>query len=87
MTTSIAIDYLKQQCYYCVMNIQTYMKNNNMSQSDLAKKLNVTQGFISQWFVGKRQIPAFRAIQIERLTNGEVTIDELINVPSENTVA
>lgn len=63
------------------MKLQEYLAKNKITQSEMAKKIGVTQGFISQCVLGVVQIPAFRAIQIERATNGEVSIDELITIP------
>jgi len=39
----------------------------------LARKLGLTQAAVSQW----KAIPLARAIQIERLTNGKITIQEM----------
>lgn len=41
----------------------------------LAKKLGVTPQAVFKW--EKTQLPAARAIQIEQLTNGQITVREL----------
>ena len=43
------------------------------SQSNLAKKLNINQAAISQW---GETVPPLRAYEIERLTNGELKVEQ-----------
>ena len=62
------------------MNIKTYLKKHKIKQRDFAKQIDVTEGFLSNIIKGRRSMPALRAILIERVTNGEITIDELINI-------
>lgn len=46
----------------------------------LAERMGITPQLISNWRSGRIKIPAYRAIQIERATKGEITIDDLIDV-------
>nr|DAO04373.1 MAG TPA: Putative antitoxin of bacterial toxin-antitoxin system, YdaS/YdaT [Bacteriophage sp.]DAO05716.1 MAG TPA: Putative antitoxin of bacterial toxin-antitoxin system, YdaS/YdaT [Bacteriophage sp.] len=47
------------------------------SQVELAKALNVTRAQVWQWLNGVVQVSAERCIEIEKLTSGEVTCEEL----------
>ena len=53
------------------MNLNEFLKTT--SQSDLARRLGVTQPLISNWVTGKTRISAERCIEIERATDGAVT--------------
>jgi len=45
------------------------------TQGELAKQIGISQVAVSKW--KKNGIPPNRAIQIEQLTNGEITRQEL----------
>lgn len=45
--------------------------------SALAKKLNVAPPTVMQWKKGIRKVPIKRCVEIEKLTNGEVTRKDL----------
>ena len=51
------------------MNIQEYLKLSGTHQADFAKKIGVTQSFVSQWISGYRPVPATKVITIEKATN------------------
>lgn len=57
------------------MRLKSYFKTT--SQSELARALGVTQGLVSHWVTGRVRITAERAIQIEEVTGGAVTRQEL----------
>lgn len=57
------------------MDLQTYL--SKVKQRAFADSLGVTQGLISQWARGKALPPPNRCVAIERLTQGEVTRQEL----------
>lgn len=57
------------------MDLIAYTKTN--TQSRLAAKLRVTPAVISQWIAGVRPVPVPRALEIERITHGRVTCEEL----------
>jgi DNA-binding transcriptional regulator YdaS (Cro superfamily) len=46
-------------------------------QTELARRLRVTQGAVWQWLHDRRPVPPRRAIEIERLTAGAVRADSL----------
>ena len=58
------------------MNLDTYLSEVD-SNAGLAKKLGVAPSLISQWRNGVRPIPFERCPQIESVTNGLVTRQEL----------
>ena len=42
------------------------------SKAALARQLGVRPPTVSQWIAGDRPVPPARAVEIEKLTNGEV---------------
>jgi DNA-binding transcriptional regulator YdaS (Cro superfamily) len=57
------------------MNLKTYLQAN--TQTDLARRLGVTQGLVHQWVTGKTRITGERAVEIEKATDCQVTRQEL----------
>lgn len=57
------------------MNLRAYTKTT--TQSGLAAKLKVTPAVIHQWITGFRLVPVPRALEIERITHGKVSCEEL----------
>lgn len=47
------------------------------SKADLARKLDITPPNLQSWLGGLRDIPCYRALQIESLTRGNVAACEL----------
>ena len=47
------------------------------SQVELARKLGVTQAAVAQW-VADEKVPPYRAIQIERITDGQFKAIDII---------
>lgn len=58
------------------MDIKTYISSVE-SAAELARKLGINSVLISQWKNGVRQVPAERCPDIERVTGGAVTCEEL----------
>jgi DNA-binding transcriptional regulator YdaS (Cro superfamily) len=56
------------------MDLRTYLSKET-TQTELAGKLGLTQGAISQWL--RKRVPADRVLAIERATGGKVTRHEL----------
>lgn len=56
------------------MDLHTYLTQKT-TQTELAGKLGLTQGAISQWL--RKRVPADRVLAIERATGGLVTRHEL----------
>jgi DNA-binding transcriptional regulator YdaS (Cro superfamily) len=52
------------------------------TKTNLAKKLGITHSSVSQW---GEDVPELRAFQIERLTNGELTVHSSKSLPSKST--
>ncbi len=59
------------------MQLHEYLERHEITQSEFARRLGVTQGLIWQWLNGYRRITAERVIPIEEATGGEVTRHEL----------
>lgn len=59
------------------MDIRTYLEKNEISQKQFGKKLSVTQGAVWQWLSGETRVTAERALEIEKVTSGEVTRHDL----------
>lgn len=57
------------------MKLDSYL--HQVKQSDLAERLGISQGLVSMWSSGTRQVPIERCVEIERATDGQVTRQEL----------
>jgi DNA-binding transcriptional regulator YdaS (Cro superfamily) len=58
-------------------SLRQYIDSLPGRQGELARRLGITPGFVSQWISGVRPIPIQQAIAIERETAGVVTVEEL----------
>ncbi|MBM7346082.1 helix-turn-helix domain-containing protein [Pantoea coffeiphila] len=59
------------------MDLNDYLKQNSISQSDYAITVGVSQGFVSQVIAGKYKPKGRKAIQWSEATNWQVTPHEL----------
>lgn len=59
------------------MNLTEYLIKEHITQSALGEMLGVSQGAIGQWKLDGRRIPAEHCPTIERITNRQVTCEEL----------
>lgn len=59
------------------MKLIEYVSKERGSRARLAGEINIPAILISQWSLGRRQIPAERCPDIERATGGAVTCEEL----------
>ena len=62
------------------MNLKLYLKSNNITQTEFAKKLQVTRTYVSMIARGYTTPGRLLAREIAILTNGAVTIGELLNI-------
>ncbi len=60
--------------------LKAFVKENYKTQKQFAKQLGVTQAHVSQWMAGKKVVPIKRAEQIEHITHGAITRDELTTI-------
>lgn len=64
------------------MKLETYLKQAGWTQEQLAAAIKaddgigITQGAISHWVV-KNRVPVARAVQLERVTGGQLKASEL----------
>lgn len=59
------------------MKLDKYLNSAGMSQTELARRLNVTQGMVWQWLNGRRRVSAEQVLSIERATEGQVSRHDL----------
>lgn len=60
------------------MNLFDYFQKSNRGESvRIAKALNIQLSKLSAWKAGKVKVPIYKCKEIEILTNGEVTCEEL----------
>lgn len=64
--------------------IEKLMKNHNMNKKDLAKKLNISQSFITQLFTADKFINYKLLAKLQRIFNINFTIDVKSNIVSDN---
>ena len=64
---------------YFAQNLKTLRKENNLTQPQLAKALNVSNGMISFWENEKYEPTATNIIQVAKFFN--VSIDDLLLTP------
>lgn len=60
------------------MNLQEYLKQEGRGAlARLSEEIGIKPPIVSFWVSGQRQVPAERCPEIERITNGQVTCEEL----------
>lgn len=59
------------------MDLKTYLKERGVSARDMAGRLDVHPSMVSQWINGVRSLSVERCVEIERMTDGAVTCEEL----------
>lgn len=59
------------------MDLSTYMRTCGLSQAAMADKIGVSQGMVSHWIGGRKQITPEKAKAIEAATHGAVQRHEL----------
>jgi len=65
--------------YLTLMKLKEYLKTHKLSQRKLATMLGVSQEHISQILCGKKN-PSIQLIKrIETVTNGKVSVSELLH--------
>ena len=61
------------------MNLRDYLKLNGFTHSEFAKKIGVTRPLITFIANGKKNPSISVIVQIEKVTHGEVTAQDLFN--------
>jgi DNA-binding transcriptional regulator YdaS (Cro superfamily) len=59
------------------MNLTDYLTQEKITQAALGEMLGVSQGSVAQWQMTGRRVPAEHCPVIERLSNRQVTCEEL----------
>lgn len=68
---------MKATGYHLSMLLPTYLKLSRGNASDLARGMRVSRVMVYIWATGKKPVPQRRCVQIEKLTKGAVTRQEL----------
>ncbi len=58
------------------MILDTFLSMKEISAKEFAANIKRTSAEVSDWRNGKRGIPVIAAVEIEKITNGEVTRQE-----------
>lgn len=66
------------------MNIAEYLESESITQAEFALMVGVSQGSVSHWVVGRKQVSPRRAAIIEQKTSGKVSIKDLCPYLFEN---
>lgn len=75
----LAVDPVVTNSYVSLMRLADYIKQNNISHSQLATDLEVSRVFVTQIVNGVRWPSYTTAKRIVEFTDGAVTIDELMS--------
>lgn len=59
------------------MNLDEYLSSPDRTAKQFAEALKVPPPLVSQWRTGERRVPAERCPDIEKITDGAVTCEEL----------
>ena len=60
------------------MQLKEYFQGSKRGEmARLIRAMNIAQPIVSLWVSGKRRVPAERCPEIERITEGKVTCEEL----------
>ncbi len=61
------------------MHLRDYLQLQGISQAAFGQRLvpPVSQGKVNHWLEGRRRVSLAEALQIQRLTQGNVTLPEL----------
>ncbi len=57
--------------------LKEYLRKNEISQVDFAKKLKLSKSTFHRYMTGTRKMPLEVAVKIEKLTKGKVTCKSL----------
>ena len=60
------------------MKLQNWLEEKRLSKTEFAKRIGITRHALYLYLKGKRQPRLDIALRIERVTNGEVTVEDLI---------
>lgn len=60
-----------------MMKLKTYVEQERGRLTELAKALDVVPSLVSMWATGNRKVPMEWCLEIEHLTAGQVTAEEL----------
>lgn len=59
------------------MKLSKYLSSQKVSQTELARRVGVSQGMVWQWLNGVRQVSAEKVLTVEEATGGMVSRHEI----------
>lgn len=59
------------------MRLKDYVDDERGRMTELANLIDVVPSLVSMWVSGDRKIPAEWCLEIERVTGGQVTVEEM----------
>jgi transcriptional regulator with XRE-family HTH domain len=65
------------------MKLQKWLEQKKIPRTEFAKKIGITRHALYLYLKGKRQPRLDIALRIEKATNGEVRVEDLIKQPAE----
>lgn len=69
------------------MQLREYLKKNNITITDFAKKTEFTRPFLSLLIHGKRRISPRAAKILSSFTEGEVSVKEILSLNNEDLIS
>jgi DNA-binding transcriptional regulator YdaS (Cro superfamily) len=71
------------------MHLRDYLRQHNLSQAAFGQLISppVSAGKVNHWLEGRRRVSLAEALQILRLTKGQVTLAELAEMHEAGDVA
>lgn len=62
------------------MRLRDYLQKHNVSQAAFGRRMSppVSQSKVNHWISGARRVSLVEALQIQRITDGEVALEDLI---------
>lgn len=71
------------------MKLNQYLEAEGVSQTEFARRINVSQGMVWQWLNKRRRVSAEQVLSIESATDGKVSRHDLRPdlYPRDNTAA
>lgn len=71
------------------MRLRDYLQKHQITQASFGQRMRppVSQGKVNHWLKGSRRVSLAEALQIERITDGEVTPLALLPLDAAEAVA
>lgn len=77
MTATFLVDKVANSATFRVMTIRDYLTEEGITAAEFGRRINVSRSQMIRYITGERRIPAERAIEIERASDGKIRREEL----------